>query len=344
MARPRFSLSRETDEGLPDIEYRPYRGPGSQPALLSIMQSSEAADGKVGAPAPGDIAAMCAPKEGFLPSRDLDLAYVLGKNGEGSPLGFSKRSWYSGYRGCLLYCQYSCLSAEGRRMGLWPLMVRRNESRLRALHAARPASLAGGEAMLQAWAAEGERDWAEVLEGEGYKVVRSFHNMSRSTREVPARPMPPGFETRPVEEPHLRAIWQAQRALNLGVFECVGEDWGEESFGGWAEEARGRTGLWQVAWHGGEVVATVLAHYEAGHRGRAGKSRGFTEHIFVRPEFRGRGLAGALVAAALKALHDQGVEEAELGVDSQNESAAFELYKKLGYETESVDRWYRKPL
>jgi hypothetical protein len=59
---------------------------------------------------------------------------------------------------------------------------------------------------------------------------------------------------------------------------------------------------------------------------------------------RGLGLASALIARALGALAGSGVEEAELGVDSRNGNSAFELYSKLGYRTESVDSWCRKPL
>ena len=57
---------------------------------------------------------------------------------------------------------------------------------------------------------------------------------------------------------------------------------------------------------------------------------------------RGRGLASALIARSLQVLKEQGASEAELGVDAENESAAFRLYERLGYRTFSVDTWYRK--
>ena len=38
------------------------------------------------------------------------------------------------------------------------------------------------------------------------------------------------------------------------------------------------------------------------------------------------------------------MQEAELGVDSENESAAFRLYQKIGYKTFSVDTWFRKAM
>jgi mycothiol synthase len=64
----------------------------------------------------------------------------------------------------------------------------------------------------------------------------------------------------------------------------------------------------------------------------------------VRPPWRRRGLARALIARSLQDLKDYGMEEAELGVDSENESAAFRLYESMGYRTFSIDTWYRKPM
>ena len=43
-------------------------------------------------------------------------------------------------------------------------------------------------------------------------------------------------------------------------------------------------------------------------------------------------------------LKEQGMQEAELGVDAENESSAFQLYQKIGYKTFSVDTWYRKAM
>lgn len=39
-----------------------------------------------------------------------------------------------------------------------------------------------------------------------------------------------------------------------------------------------------------------------------------------------------------------GMEEAELGVDAENETAAFKIYQDLGYQTFSVDTWFRKEM
>ena len=55
-------------------------------------------------------------------------------------------------------------------------------------------------------------------------------------------------------------------------------------------------------------------------------------------------MAKALLVRSLRLLKEAGMDEAELGVDSENDSSAFGLYKRLGYVTERTDIWLRKPL
>ena len=88
----------------------------------------------------------------------------------------------------------------------------------------------------------------------------------------------------------------------------------------------------------------VLAHFDEQENKKHNRKRGYTEHIYVRPAWRGRGLASALIASSLLVLLQHGMTEAELGVDAQNESEAFKLYEHLGYKTISVDTWFRKAL
>jgi hypothetical protein len=44
---------------------------------------------------------------------------------------------------------------------------------------------------------------------------------------------------------------------------------------------------------------------------------------------------------SLQVLKAQGMNEAELGVDAENEREAFELHQRLGYKTFGVDSWFR---
>ena len=64
---------------------------------------------------------------------------------------------------------------------------------------------------------------------------------------------------------------------------------------------------------------------------KPGNKIGYTEYIFVLPEWRGRNLARALITRGLKYLYEKGLTEAHLEVRARNPSA-LSLYKDLGYE------------
>jgi ribosomal protein S18 acetylase RimI-like enzyme len=162
--------------------------------------------------------------------------------------------------------------------------------------------------------------------------------------EAPVRPLPAGLEIRPVLPEHMRAVWEAQREMNSGLFENVAEDWLDEKFPAWLANPENNPRFWQVAWDGDNLAGMVLAHLDEQANEKHNRKRGYTEHIYVRPPWRGRGLASALIARSLQVLKAQGMEEAELGVDAENESAAFRLYESLGYKTFSVDTWFRKAM
>lgn len=64
----------------------------------------------------------------------------------------------------------------------------------------------------------------------------------------------------------------------------------------------------------------------------AGYTSGYTELLGVRRAWRGHGVASALLLAAMRAYRADGMQYAELGVDTENPSGAHGLYARLGYE------------
>ena len=149
---------------------------------------------------------------------------------------------------------------------------------------------------------------------------------------------------RPVKPEHMHSIWVAQKEMNAGLFENVAEDWLDEKYPEWIANPENNPRCWQVAWEGEELAGMVLAHFDEQENEKRNRKRGYTEHIFVRPQWRGRGLASALIAKSLRVLQQYGITESELGVDAQNESEAFKLYERLGYKSISMDTWFRKTL
>lgn len=63
-----------------------------------------------------------------------------------------------------------------------------------------------------------------------------------------------------------------------------------------------------------------------------GWSEGYIDLLGVRPDWRGRGIATALVTRAMHAYAADGMEYASLGVDTEAPGAVFGLYSKLEFE------------
>jgi ribosomal protein S18 acetylase RimI-like enzyme len=186
--------------------------------------------------------------------------------------------------------------------------------------------------------------WISVLQGEGYRAERHFHNMLHRLDVIPEQEMPEGLQVRPVQTEHYRSIWEAQKEVNQELFEYVDENWTEEKYQSWRVNPLLTPRLWQVAWEGDQVAGMVLARIDEVENRDLKRKRGYTEHVFVRRPWRQRGLAKALLVRSLRVLKERGMQEGELGVDSENESGAFGFYQRLGYETFCTDIWFRKPM
>jgi ribosomal protein S18 acetylase RimI-like enzyme len=82
----------------------------------------------------------------------------------------------------------------------------------------------------------------------------------------------------------------------------------------------------------GEVVGYTLGGRYEHDWPVAGYTSGYTEILGVRRPWRGRGVAVALLSAAMQAFAADGMQYAELGVDTANPTGAHGLYAWLGYE------------
>lgn len=85
--------------------------------------------------------------------------------------------------------------------------------------------------------------------------------------------------------------------------------------------------LFLVAEVGGEVVGTVMGGYD-GHRGTA-------YYLGVHPDFRGRGIANALISRLEKKFVARGCPKIQILVGEEND-AVIGMYEKLDYETQDT--------
>jgi ribosomal protein S18 acetylase RimI-like enzyme len=68
------------------------------------------------------------------------------------------------------------------------------------------------------------------------------------------------------------------------------------------------------------------------------------EFVYVREEFRGKGLARALLARSLRVLKNIGMEEVTLGAEVDNPHDAIRIYESIGFRLVKKFTWYQKPV
>ncbi len=159
---------------------------------------------------------------------------------------------------------------------------------------------------------------AALLDGRGYAEVRRFWDMAIDfDGDVP--------------EPTVAA--EVFREDDAGAFhatleEAFAEHWGHEpeSFDDWWERQRERVtfdpSAWFVIRDGDEIVAVC--------RNDTHDARGYVGALGVRPAWRGRGYARALLLHSFREFQRRDLPRATLGVDATNATGATQLYKSVG--------------
>jgi mycothiol synthase len=229
----------------------------------------------------------------------------------------------------LLYCRCRVL-AEHRGRGIGTALAARAEAAaLRDTDRRHPDD--GFERVFECWLEDGERDALALLEELGYRPVRWGHHMTRPL-DVPIldAPLPEGIEIRPI-------TGETARQVLLGFDEASRDTW---EYNGLDEAALmtflqhptlGQIDRWVVAWEGDTVVAGILGWIDRAENEEHGRRRGYVERIWTRRPWRGRGIAGALIARNLRDLRDAGMSEAALSVDADSPSGAGTLYERMGF-------------
>lgn len=176
----------------------------------------------------------------------------------------------------------------------------------------------------------------------GFEPVRWFHDMVRDLTTEGAPPVPDAE----VPAPLRLAPWteDLDEAVRLAHNEAFAGHWGSQprTAEAWQQFGIGH----RQARRDWSFVVLDPTRQEDGHPAVAaytlsnaytqdweaqGFTQGWTGLVGVRPDWRGRRLAPALLAAALRAFAADGMDKAGLDVDTGNASGALRLYERMGY-------------
>ena len=169
------------------------------------------------------------------------------------------------------------------------------------------------------------------LQDMGYRIVRFEASMVRpNLDDILELSLPDGVELRPVTSDQMRTIWDAASAAFAGGFGQEAPK--EEHWLQFRDDPISDPTLWKVAWAGDTVVGQIRSFINHEENETLGRLRGYTEHIATHADWRGCGIASALLAASLREVRDRGMTEAGLGVDTENPANALAIYERLGFK------------
>jgi len=323
-------------ERIPEIdglEFRGFQGESDFPLMLDIIEAAASADHDEESMTVFDIKNDYKHLKNSNPQNDMCFAEV-----NGTLVAYSRVDWsLEEASEDTIYSHFVHIRPEWRNQGIEDFMIDWCENRLREISKAHPH---GHKQFFQTYSNELKPWFNQIIERKNYQPVRYFIEMSRSLKDIPLSELPEGVETRPVKSEDVRKIWDAS-------IEAFRDHWGftdpgEESFKGYKESKYFQPYLWQVAWHGDDVVGSVLNFIDRDYNKKYNKKRGWTEEITTHREWRRKGIARALIIRSMHTHKALGMKEIALGVDTNNPTGALKLYTSLGYHKDKTMMTYRK--
>ncbi|GAB4059918.1 GNAT family N-acetyltransferase [Catellatospora paridis] len=292
---------------------RAYAGPDDDEQIERVRQAVLAVDGDGWLPGPdgGEV-----PAEACVVAEDA-----------GEVVGFGRLDRWTEDDGTEMFLVTGCVHPDRRGRGHGTAMLRRQEAYAASLGSGAPHQVLGGNA-------DDDRPGArQLLLDNGYRVAFTLVDLSRPVADAAApAALPAGLRTRPVLAEH-------QPLIHAAITECFtgsGDGFVSPDYDSYLAAVRD-TDLWAVAWDGDEVAGLVTSEREDG--GRAD-----SPWVAVRPAYRRRGLASALLARSLAAMREHGVTVATIRTVAENPHRTVDLYQRAGYRIVRRMPRYRKPL
>jgi mycothiol synthase len=178
----------------------------------------------------------------------------------------------------------------------------------------------------------------DLFDSRGYTPIRWFRRMLIELEEAPSVDVPQGIELRRYRHPEEAEL--VHETIEL----AFADHWNHRRrpFGEWAKRHIDRADfdptLWWVALEGDELVGAAVCDWK-----RNG-DWGWISLLGVRPEWRRRGIAQALLRETFAEFFRRGERRVALGVDAQSETGATKLYEQAGMHVRFEVVVYEKTL
>jgi len=323
------------DPPVPGLVSRPYR-PGDAGLVTRLLTRGDQADR-----VPWRVSVeemenwLSRGNEKFDAERDLQIVEV-----DGAVVGYWDVEWVDTTDGLREYRLGGMVDPDWRRRGIGTWMLHASEAHAQRRAAAVPTDR---PRMLGTWQPDTRVGARALMAREGYTPARFFFDMVRPTLdEIEEPPLPEGIELRPVREDQLRQLWEADVEAFLDHW--GGFDASDERYAIWKGDPKFDPSLFVVAWDGDEIAGGIVNEINEVENATFKRQRGWLASVFVRRQWRRRGLGRALVAKSLIVFRERGMTSAGLGVDADNPTGALGLYEAAGFEVDFRSTAFRKPM
>ena len=191
----------------------------------------------------------------------------------------------------------------------------------------RARELVPNPVVLRGWAPEHEAALKAMYEAAGFRVIRHSFRMGIDLADEPPEPeWPEGIVVRTFDRGRdERTVFDVQNEGFADMWEYEPQPYDEWLHFMTASEDFDPT-LWFLVEDGAEVAAVCLCRpHEPGDR-----ELGWVRVLAVRPRWRRRGIALALLRHAFREFRRRGRPRVGLGVDAGSTTGALELYERAG--------------
>jgi len=258
---------------------------------------------------------------------DLERDGLAVSDAAGLLIGYATAIASPTFRGALPVYLEARVRPDHRGKGLGRAIMSWLLERGAELHAERAPTAPG---RLVVSVAEGMTSLEGLVRRAGLHPDRWYRDMERPLTGLPPVQPPPGVAVVPYtpdRDDEVRRAHNAAFTQHHGSSERDPVTWqslftGQRAF---------RPDLSVLAVEDDVVLGYLLAYVYEADTLATGERRAYFGQIGVLPEARGRGLASAVIAAALHAAAASDCQAAGLGVDSDNVTGALRLYEGLGF-------------